>query len=134
MISFVWGFLLPSVGCSLYFYSSPESVKDTPAASANADLKGHINHGAQFDGDNHFVIGEKQNPLQLTTLSKDVKDIDVEVAVVETPRSFSWKRASNLLWKHFVTSYSDRDVLQWSFWWALALCGSLQVSPTVMCG
>lgn len=126
MISFVWGFLLPSVGVSLYFYSSPESIKDAP--NTNAELKGHTNHGAQFEGENHIVIGDKSNPLQLSALSKDVKDIDVEVATASEPvRTFSWARASNLLWKHFVTSYSDMEVLQWSLWWALALCGSLQV-------
>lgn len=144
VISFLWGFLLPSVGVSLYFYSSPDSINDqttsSPAIANATELKGHINHGAQFDSDNHIVIGDKQNPLQLTTLTKDVKDIDVEVAssqqqqqIEAQPRTFSWTRASQLLWKHFITSYSDKDVVQWSFWWALALCGALQVLYITFC-
>ncbi|EDW37832.1 GL19735 [Drosophila persimilis] len=40
---------------------------------------------------------------------------------------FSLKRACRLLWYHLVSSYSNRIVLQWSVWWALATCGQIQV-------
>lgn len=40
---------------------------------------------------------------------------------------FSYKRASNLLWRHFLASYSNVKVVQWSFWWALAMAGFLMV-------
>lgn len=32
-----------------------------------------------------------------------------------------------LLWQHFYESYSDPVIVQWSLWWALAMCGFTQV-------
>lgn len=132
MVSFFWGFLLPSVGVSLYFYSSPESESENAIEGpvANENIKGHVNLGAQFDSDSQFVVCEKGNHIQLPVPKeqKIVAVTDIENAESEEPvREFSWKRASNLLWKHFVTSYSDIEVVQWSLWWALAVCGALQV-------
>ena len=125
----MWGFLLPSVGVSLYFYSSPEPIADKPTPAINGALKGHINHGAHFDGDNQVAISvsEKGDHIQMTTIAKDQKIVENGITVAEPVRTFSWARASNLLWAHFKTSYSNIEVVQWSFWWALALCGSLQV-------
>lgn len=37
-----------------------------------------------------------------------------------------YKRAYGLLWKHFLSAYSNTHVLKWSFWWAFATCGFLQ--------
>jgi solute carrier family 19 (thiamine transporter), member 2/3 len=45
--------------------------------------------------------------------------------------TFSIARAYNLLWKHFLDSYSNSKVCQWSFWWALAMAGSLMVHTYV---
>lgn len=36
---------------------------------------------------------------------------------------FSYRRAFSLLWKHFLEAYSNSTVVQWSFWWALAMAG-----------
>jgi solute carrier family 19 (thiamine transporter), member 2/3 len=33
----------------------------------------------------------------------------------------------NLLWQHFLGSYSNPKIVQWSFWWALAMAGFLMV-------
>ena len=41
--------------------------------------------------------------------------------------SSRWKNAHYHLWKDFTTAYTDLYVLKWSFWWALATCGFLQV-------
>jgi len=85
------------------------------------NIKGHINLGAQFDS---------ENPIVASVVAKEQR-LDQEVAEIiedaEPIREFSWKRASKLLWKHFVSSYSDIEVVQWSLWWALAVCGALQV-------
>lgn len=39
-----------------------------------------------------------------------------------------FRRAWRLLWNHFTISYSNPVVIQWSFWWALAMCGFMQVN------
>lgn len=130
VISFLWGFLLPSVGVSLYFYSSPEPLTEKLSPpTTNGALKGHINHAAQFDGDTQVAVAvsEKGDHIQLSSITKDHKTIENGIATAEPVRTFSWARASNLLWAHFKTSYSNAEVVQWSLWWALALCGSLQV-------
>lgn len=41
--------------------------------------------------------------------------------------TFSTRNAINLVWSHFKDSYTDPIVIQWSLWWALALCGFTQV-------
>jgi hypothetical protein len=38
-----------------------------------------------------------------------------------------WKGAHYYLWKDFTTAYTNLYVLKWSFWWALATTGFLQV-------
>lgn len=40
---------------------------------------------------------------------------------------FSYNKATTLLWNHFLDSYSNIKVLQWSIWWALAMAGFLMV-------
>jgi thiamine transporter 2/3 len=37
------------------------------------------------------------------------------------------KNAHYYLWKDFTSAYTNLYVLKWSFWWALATCGFLQV-------
>ena len=53
-----------------------------------------------------------------------------KTAIGKKPTSrvkFSGKTAAVMLWTHFQTSYSDVIVVQWSLWWALAMCGFMQV-------
>lgn len=40
---------------------------------------------------------------------------------------FSYSRATGLLWRHFLDSYSNWIIVQWSFWWALAMAGFMMV-------
>lgn len=44
---------------------------------------------------------------------------------------FSVKGAVKLLWTHLINSYSDKIIIQWSIWWALAMCGYMQVSSAL---
>jgi hypothetical protein len=39
----------------------------------------------------------------------------------------SCKSAHYYLWEDFTSAYTNLYVLKWSFWWALATCGFLQV-------
>ena len=40
---------------------------------------------------------------------------------------FSYSRAFKLLWRHFLDSYSNIKIVQWSLWWSLAMAGFLMV-------
>lgn len=44
---------------------------------------------------------------------------------------FSLTRAKRLLWLHFLEAYSNKTVLIWSIWWALAMGGFLQIQSYV---
>lgn len=46
-----------------------------------------------------------------------------EIKKLEIKPKFSYERATKLLWKHFLDSYSNPTVVQWSVWWALAMAG-----------
>lgn len=99
-MSLACGVALPSVGASLYFYST--------VASRNA-LK--ATNGSQSNQQLEEVKTEKDNEKETS----------------ESPR-FSCHGALELFWIHFKNSYSNKVVIQWSFWWALAMCGFLQVN------
>lgn len=45
----------------------------------------------------------------------------------EKPIKFSAKSAAKLLWRHLSKSFSNSKVILWSFWWAFAMSGFLQV-------
>lgn len=55
--------------------------------------------------------------------SESRKDSSEETAKPQ----FSYPRAFKLLWQHFLESYSNLKVIQWSVWWALAMAGFLMV-------
>lgn len=94
--------ILPSVGISLYFYAVPTHSQENSQSSDNS-----IGHTSDFPS---------------SMMSRE------EYQVVEqVPPRFSYKRASNLLWQHFLQSYSNSTVLLWSFYWSLAMGGFLQV-------
>ena len=44
----------------------------------------------------------------------------------------SWKLTIRRMFVSFKTSYSNIQLLMWSFWWAFAMCGGLQVENYVM--
>ncbi|XP_072763368.1 thiamine transporter 1 [Anoplolepis gracilipes] len=52
-------------------------------------------------------------------------------AISELPLFHKIKNAYALLWKHFLQAYSNFRVIKWSFWWALATCGYLQISSYI---
>lgn len=69
--------------------------------------------------------------------SKDVEvpNLQLESKTANTPlntsarcKDFSFRKAIILLWSHFIDSYSDPIVIQWSIWWALTMCGFYQVN------
>lgn len=54
------------------------------------------------------------------------KNLHISDGTEEKPK-FSYSRATNLLWRHFLDSYSNPKILQWSLWWSLAMAGFLMV-------
>lgn len=89
VISLFVAIALPSVGISLYFYTSPNSDEAVSASSINS--------------------------------------LNAELKAIEVKPKFSYSRARKLLWKHFLDSYSNPVVVQWSLWWSLAMAGFLMV-------
>lgn len=52
----------------------------------------------------------------------------------ENEKKLSWQRvekAGKLLWSHFKAAYSDKTILTWSIWWALAMAGFLMIQTYV---
>lgn len=49
---------------------------------------------------------------------------------IERPK-FSWNRARQLLWEHFIQAYSNKTILVWSIFWAFAMGGFLQIQSYV---
>ncbi|XP_030383219.1 thiamine transporter 1-like [Scaptodrosophila lebanonensis] len=45
----------------------------------------------------------------------------------EEPPKFSFTNAGRLLRSHFISSYTNPIVVEWSVWWALATCGQILV-------
>lgn len=69
----------------------------------------------------YFYTIPSDNASNITDESFD------ELKTSEVKPKFSYSHATKLLWKHFVESYSNLKVVQWSFWWALAMAGFLMV-------
>lgn len=69
-----------------------------------------------------------QNSPSVTsaTFSGNTKSIDS----TERPK-FSWNRARQLLWEHFIQAYSNKTILVWSIFWAFAMGGFLQIQSYV---
>lgn len=98
--------ILPSVGISLYFYAVPRNSQVHSQSSDNS-----IGHTSDFPS---------------SMMSKgEYEEVNLDLDM-EAP-NFSCSRASNLLWQHFLQSYSNSTVLLWSFYWSLAMGGFLQV-------
>lgn len=106
----IWALLLPSVGTSLYFYSANQLTE-------TGNIKNVQN-----------VI-----PHTISTVEDTKKRLDCE-KTVNAPRDkaeihpkFSASLAFAQLSIQFKTSYSNPEVIKWSIWWAIAMCGYLQV-------
>ncbi|KAL6424323.1 hypothetical protein ACFW04_009848 [Cataglyphis niger] len=95
----IWAFFLPSVNQSIYFH------------------RASISDGVQEKDKGPF-------DYQLTTEPTKYRCFTIS----RTPLFRKIKNAYNLLWKHFLQAYINYRVVKWSFWWALATCGYLQVS------
>lgn len=66
-------------------------------------------------------------PQVLATIEHAEKSEPI-VKTEQQKATFSAQRAVYLLWTHFIESYSNVEVVQWSLWWSVTMGGYMQVS------
>lgn len=105
-ISFIFAILLPGVGTSLYFYYAGNTVIKS----------------------NNNAISETADVIVMTEINSNNDDDDNNKLAAK----FSARRALNLMYTQFCESYKNiHAVTLPSIWWALAMCGFLQVQSYV---
>lgn len=134
-LSLMCALVLPSVSASIYFYYTVDSV--TAAISSNKLKNTQTKQCEIATPISNEVQIATTNPTCTDTNSMQQLHIEGVVAassdgnetIATTKKAvFSNKRAFSLLWSHFKTSYSNKSIVLWSVWWALATCGMYQVS------
>lgn len=78
----------------------------------------------------YFYSVPKTEPNSEAVDNQSSIDIKSDLKVTNTADlkpQFSYSRAFALLWRHFLDSYSNPKILQWSLWWSLAMAGFLMV-------
>uniref|UniRef100_A0A1L8EFP6 Putative micronutrient transporter folate transporter family n=2 Tax=Haematobia irritans TaxID=7368 RepID=A0A1L8EFP6_HAEIR len=103
IIATLWAFSLPKVNQSLYFHRKAYAT-EVPALPQADSLEIGTHEGNSQKSD-HF-----------TSVSH----------IVEPKLS-----PTKLLWTHFRNAYTNLKVVQWSLWYAVGLCGYLQVTAYV---
>lgn len=102
----MWALFLPSVSKSLYFHRDDEAIKNNlPTLEKGASSSESLADSTVM-----------QNYI-LQTKSKSLKE--------------KYSDAFKILWKHFVSAYTNWHVIQWSLWYALAMCGFIQVQAYI---
>ena len=94
----IWAFLLPSVDNSLYF-NRREDKEDQERGTTKEVA----------------ITNEAAEKLQPTSTT------------VKRQSNRKYKNAFLLLWAHFRSSYTNPDVIIWSIWYSIGMCGYLQV-------
>lgn len=114
-MSFVCALALPAVSASMYFYYT-------------------VDNSNKSNNSNNTIRRNEE-----TTEIKSVEVFQIDTVVVtnsatnlHTKSIFSYKRAFALLWTHFKTSFSNKSIILWSVWWALATCGMYQVRSIIL--
>lgn len=110
IVSLAIALLLPPVRKSLYFYTNDSTELTDVGARQNSVPQGIQTEVVPKNG---MVTGPTPTPSSSDTSTVSPK--------------FSWSNAYDLLVKHIVSAYTNRTVIRWSFWWALATCGQVQV-------
>ncbi|XP_050069788.1 thiamine transporter 1-like [Anopheles maculipalpis] len=117
----LWALFLPSVPNSMYFHRqtlpSQSSAGDSTAVQCTTIS-------------DTTVIGDKQ--MKMVDVIEDDNSDDSKPPMTPNRRVMSsfrsrLKGAFVLLWTHFRTSFTNRSVLQWSIWYALAMAGYIQI-------
>lgn len=119
-VSLIWSLLLPSVGISLYFYnqSNQTNLSNPSLEESDTDNYSETSRSGSSDLEDDKVAG-----LELGRGERNQKP---------AKRKFSATAAFSLIASHVKTSYSNAVVVQWSLWWAVSMCGFLQVTKITL--
>lgn len=135
--SLLFALMLPSVTASLYFYTIPTKIESPPSSNCPSTLELNYTKSAGINDNEsgssnseHTLRTGQSHPHKITTMTAlppstptTMKNDDF----ADLKPEFSWQRAYQLLWQHFLEAYTNPVVVQWSLWWALAMAGYLQV-------
>lgn len=110
IVATLWAFTLPPVHQSLYFHRKVNN-QEVPALKSTDSLE----RSSCEDG---------KSQTSDTTTDK-FQFNSVTNIVTKTPIG------AKLLWQHFTNAYTNLKVVQWSIWYAVGLCGYLQVTSYV---
>ncbi|XP_075146467.1 thiamine transporter 1-like isoform X2 [Haematobia irritans] len=102
IIATLWAFSLPKVNQSLYFHRKAYAT-EVPALPQADSLE----------------IGTHEGNSQKSDHFTSVSHIEPKLS------------PTKLLWTHFRNAYTNLKVVQWSLWYAVGLCGYLQVTAYV---
>lgn len=108
-LSFVCALALPAVSASMYFYYTVD----------NSNKSNNSNNTIRRNEDTDEIKSVEE--FQIDTI------VTNSATHLQSKSIFSYKRAFVLLWTHFKTSFSNKLIILWSVWWALATCGMYQV-------
>lgn len=100
VLATVWAISLPGVQTSVYFHRHRPTENSNLVKAANTS--------------NGVVVGA----------STDNAVVEV---VAATDKGAGAMGAMALLWSHFRSSYKKRKVREWSLWYAMGMCGYLQI-------
>ncbi|XP_049530053.1 thiamine transporter 1-like [Anopheles darlingi] len=139
----IWALFLPSVKTSMYFHRrSPITLaaSEPPSSSAVGVNGSHSGFNGQplsvdpWQSSNGSSI--ENGTANHQAVIKDDRSIDEDVDSSEgghqqRNRCEQLRGAFVLLWSHFRTSFTNRSVLQWSIWYALAMAGYIQITAYV---
>lgn len=68
------------------------------------------------------------NPTEITPPTQSVENCNTDD---EKSDKLLLASPTKLIWAHFSNAYTNIKVLQWSLWYAVGLCGYLQVTSYV---
>lgn len=114
----LWAFCLPSVSTSVYFH---RSGKDN-----GGDGQQCLSDAVQMVSETDDRIAVSKDAVVITVETNNGAlpvrlDADNTIATTNVR-----ERSFRLLWSQFCRAYSNRDVLIWSIWYAVGMCGFLQ--------
>lgn len=112
-LSFVCALALPTVSASMYFYYTVDN------SNKSNNSNNTIRRNEESDETKSVAEFQIDNIVTNSTTQIHSKSI------------FSYQRAFALLWTHFKTAFSNKLIILWSVWWALATCGMYQVGSFV---
>uniref|UniRef100_UPI00398EB147 solute carrier family 19 member 3b n=1 Tax=Pristiophorus japonicus TaxID=55135 RepID=UPI00398EB147 len=109
-VALVISFFLPMPRQSIFFQSTAESSNETIKPNTSNDYL-NPKKNIQESAENSVFPERKQLGIDETVRIKEKND---------------FLKAILQLWSDFKTCYSSRNLLLWSFWWAIATCGYYQ--------